>query len=106
MSFEFINNNSFNDDTRKRIRSHAAVGRNRGKRISRPSRKDILTTATTSFRVPLVIKAAAEAKEKIYDIERPVDDGLFFPGLLPGESKEIVKKGMTLAFKDTGLPGP
>lgn len=58
----------------------------------------MLTTATTPFRVPLVVQGASEAKEKVYHIERPVDDGLFFPGILPGESKGLVKEGMSLTF--------
>ena len=98
MPFEFINNNDLSDATRKRIRRHAAVGRNKGKRISRPSKKDVSTTVTTLFRVPLILQGASKAKEKVCDIERPIDDGLFFPGLLPGESKGLVKEGTSLAF--------
>lgn len=42
MPFEFINNNSseINHAARKRIRSHAALGKNVGKKIARPSRKN------------------------------------------------------------------
>lgn len=95
MPFEFISNNGLNNDaTRTRIRSHAARGIIKGNKISRQSRKTALAPTTTSFRVPLIMRGSSEAKEKIYDIERPIDDGLLFPGLLPGESKGLVKKGM------------
>lgn len=42
MPFEFIDNNSSSIDhaARKRIRSHAASGKNVGKKIVRPSRKN------------------------------------------------------------------
>jgi hypothetical protein len=96
MPFEFINNNSLTNATRRRIRSHAALGKNKGKKITRRSRKDVLTTATAQFRVPLRVQAVSEAEKKVQDIERPVDDGLFFPGLRPGESKGLVKKGISL----------
>ncbi|KAI5918725.1 hypothetical protein F4810DRAFT_704032 [Camillea tinctor] len=93
MPFEFINNNNPpNDATRKRIRSHAALGENKGKRISRPSRKDALRTIITSFRIPTVKEEASETTCKGLYVERPVDDGLFLSGLLPGESKGLVKK--------------
>jgi hypothetical protein len=94
MAFEFINNNNLNDATKKRIRSHAALEKNKGKKISRRARKDALTTATTSFRVPLIIQGVSEAERRVEEIERPLDDGLSFPGLLPGESKGLVKKGV------------
>jgi hypothetical protein len=106
MAFEFINNNNLNDATKKRIRSHAALGKNKGKKISRPPRKDALTTVMTSFRVPLIIQRVSEAKRTVEEIERPLDDGLFFPGLLPGESKGLVKKGVfPLLSHLSNLPG-
>jgi hypothetical protein len=40
MKFRFIDNNEAGDGAvRKQIRSHVAKGRNRGKKLSRPSRK-------------------------------------------------------------------
>ncbi|GFF29052.1 hypothetical protein IFM61606_10282 [Aspergillus udagawae] len=38
------------------------------------------------------MKGASVTAEKPYDIERPIDDGLLFPGLLPNESKGLAKK--------------
>ncbi|EAQ84118.1 predicted protein [Chaetomium globosum CBS 148.51] len=43
MKFEFVDNSSTIDKTaRKRIRSHVAIGRNAGKKISRRSKKELL----------------------------------------------------------------
>lgn len=69
------------------------------------SRKDVLTNTATPFRIPLIMGGTcAEIKEGNEEIERPVDDMLFFPGLLPGESKGLVKEGKSSAFsKDTAL---
>ncbi|KAE8381499.1 hypothetical protein BDV26DRAFT_255307 [Aspergillus bertholletiae] len=92
MPFEFINNNDLDNTTRKRIRSRAALGKNKGKKISRPSRKDLLATATNAvLRVPLTIGDISKAKREVERIERPLDDGLLFPGLLPGEPKGLAK---------------
>ena len=99
MPIEFINNNGLlNNATRKRIRSHAALGRNKGKKITRPSRKDVSTT-TTPFRTPTTMKRVSEAVEIGSDIERPIGDALFFPVLLPGESKRLAKKGMNVTLR-------
>ncbi|KAH6848153.1 hypothetical protein B0I37DRAFT_308737 [Chaetomium sp. MPI-CAGE-AT-0009] len=46
MKFEFVDNSGTIDGTtRKRIRSHVAIGRNAGKKISRPSKKALLNKA-------------------------------------------------------------
>ncbi|OJI99598.1 hypothetical protein ASPVEDRAFT_39002 [Aspergillus versicolor CBS 583.65] len=96
MPFHFINNDDvLNDGVKKQIRSYAAVGRNKGRKISRRSRKDVSTlAATTPFRIPLTLveELPAERHDSNEVIERPVGDGLFFPGLLPGESNGVVKK--------------
>ncbi|KAE8343120.1 hypothetical protein BDV24DRAFT_129712 [Aspergillus arachidicola] len=93
MPFEFINNNDLvDDDTRKRIRGHAALGRNKGKRVSRPSRKSVSMTARTLFRIPMIVKGASVTPKESCNIERPIDDGLILPGILPEESKGLVKK--------------
>lgn len=58
------------------------------------SRKEVLTDTTTEFRVPLIMGGTSvERKERYDEIERPIDDGLFCPDLLPGEPKGLVKKG-------------
>lgn len=53
------------------------------------------TTTAASFRIPMTMERVSEAVGTGSDIERPIDDALFFPVLLPGESKGLVKKGMT-----------
>lgn len=55
--------------------------------ISRPSGKYLLTAAPTPFHVPLIVNGASQTHEEVHDIKRPVDDGLFIPGLLRGESR-------------------
>lgn len=101
MPFEFIDNNTFpNDAARKIIRTHAALGRNKGKRLTRPSRKDASRTTTTPFHVPAIVAKASKFEESLEierteSPERPVDDGLVFPGLLPGETKSLVKNGLS-----------
>ncbi|KAF7589538.1 hypothetical protein BBP40_004203 [Aspergillus hancockii] len=93
MPLEFINHNSLlNDAVRKRIRSHAASGKNKGKTITRPSRKNALAITTTSFRIPNIIDNASKAAENRFNLERRIDDGLYFQALLPGESKGLVVK--------------
>lgn len=100
MPYEFIyHNDVLNNAARKRIRSHAALGRNKGKKISRPSRKTASTTAATSFSILAKMEGASEVAKIGFYIERPIDDGLFFPGLLPGESKGLVKKGVSMTLQ-------
>ncbi len=49
MKFQFVNNNGAVDGAaRKQIRSHVAMGRNAGRKLSRPSRKKLLTARTTT----------------------------------------------------------
>lgn len=79
MPFEFVDNNAAAIDraTRKRIRSHVAIGRNAGKKLVRKSRKDI--------------------DASIPRIEWPVGDdvSLFpFPEQVTPESKGLVRRGM------------
>jgi hypothetical protein len=102
MPFEFINSNDILDDTtRRRIRSHAALGRNKGKKVSRPSRKSASMTSRTPFSIPTIMKGASVSAEKPYNIERPIDDGLLFPGHLPNESKGLAKKGKSMILQKT-----
>ncbi|KAH1597852.1 hypothetical protein KXV95_001375 [Aspergillus fumigatus] len=106
MPFEFIDNHndlSHNDAARKRIRSHAALGKNRGKKIMRPSTKGVSTTTITSFRIPFIMRGDSKAKRQDPTIERPIDDGLIFPGLLPGESKGIVKEAVISFLSSMGF---
>ncbi|KAK4118256.1 hypothetical protein N657DRAFT_583939 [Parathielavia appendiculata] len=62
MNFEFIDNNGTIDRAlRKQIRSHVAKGRNAGKKVNRPSRRNLqrpsktITTETQSTRIQTVL---------------------------------------------------
>ncbi|RHZ64512.1 hypothetical protein CDV55_106705 [Aspergillus turcosus] len=93
MSFEFIDNKlSIDPAARKQIRRHAAMGKNKGKTIARPSRKDASTTATSSFHCPKIIGKRPGLVKESSQVERPIDDGLVFPVPLFGASKSLVKK--------------
>ncbi|KAK3293589.1 uncharacterized protein B0H64DRAFT_327211 [Chaetomium fimeti] len=56
MKFEFVDNSGAIDGTaRKRIRSHVAIGRNAGKKISRPSKKKALLNKSAKAARPQAI---------------------------------------------------
>lgn len=98
MPFQFIDNNTILDNTkRKLIRSHAALGRNKGKRLSRPSRKSASRATSTRFYTPNIVQKTSQSTG-FREIERPINDGLVFPGLLPGETNGIVKNGLFAAI--------
>ncbi|KAL2197065.1 hypothetical protein P885DRAFT_68949 [Corynascus similis CBS 632.67] len=46
MKFEFVDNNFIDGPARRRIRSHAARGRNAGKKLSRPSKRNLKAVTT------------------------------------------------------------
>lgn len=71
----------------------------------RPSTKGVSTTTITSFRIPFIMRGDSKAKRQDPTIERPIDDGLIFPGLLPGESKGIVKEGNSSTPTRSSLDG-
>ncbi|KAH6614439.1 hypothetical protein B0J18DRAFT_300899 [Chaetomium sp. MPI-SDFR-AT-0129] len=50
--FEFVDNTTIDRAARRRIRSHVATGRNAGKKLSRPSRKKMLTSGPRRARNP------------------------------------------------------
>jgi hypothetical protein len=92
MPFEFIDNNTtISRAERKRIRSHAAKGRNVGKTIIRPSRKKLAVTRTVQPE-----NKENQPREPRREIERQIGDGLSVLGLpAPPNlaSKRLVQKG-------------
>jgi hypothetical protein len=99
MPFEFVNNNaSIDRSARKRIRSHAAIGKNAGKTILRPSRKGafVLRAKPGTAKVE---KAAPDVESEVVmpKVERQIGDGLSvlcLPVPVTPGSKGIVQKGM------------
>lgn len=105
MSFQFVDNNAtINGAARRRIRSHVAMGRNAGKKIARPSRKEAfgqrIKTSTTLIRIPKVIEDIHDSESSgdiLLRLGRQVGDGLSvlsFPEQLTAGSKGLVQKGM------------
>lgn len=102
MSFAFIDNTiAIDHATRRRIRSHAAIGRNAGKSLVRSSKKGeykpiVMSTADLSC-IPDMVWDAYELKrhqQTIPEIERQVGDGLCFPGKMSPGSRHLARKGM------------
>ncbi|KAF7558905.1 hypothetical protein G7046_g5263 [Stylonectria norvegica] len=97
MAFEFIDNSTIDRAARKRIRSHAATGKNLGRKIVRPSRKKVVESRPALFR-PLKKRLEIAAKhddshdEDVIEIQRQIGDGLSFPVPLSSESRDIVRK--------------
>lgn len=102
MRLEFIDNNTVIDRAaRKRIRSHAAMGRNAGKTLVRPSRKKLFgpgVSTTTAFipipKVQVEGHQSESSEDAVPGIERQVDDGLCFPVQLAPGSRSLVRRGM------------
>ncbi|KAL4801482.1 hypothetical protein BDV18DRAFT_167320 [Aspergillus unguis] len=91
MPFEFIDNNATISRTaRRRIRTHAATGKNTNKALARPSKNNVLKKHdVTPFRTPETILARRERQ-----IERPVSDGVLFPIPVPARSKGLVREAL------------
>lgn len=96
MPVEFIDNDSLLDKAvRKRIRRQAALGKNKGRTVHRKSR---LASTATQIQGPKPVNVLRPpALAGIGDIERPIDDGLFFPAFQHGGPRVLIKKG-TLNF--------
>ncbi|KAH6884390.1 hypothetical protein B0T10DRAFT_130463 [Thelonectria olida] len=99
MPFEFIDNNSIDSAARKRIRSHAALGKNAGRTLARSSRKKAqaprVMTATTLIRIPKTVQDAFLAdrnEDAVPEIERQVADGVCFPVQLASESRRLAQR--------------
>lgn len=106
MPFEFIDNNAaLSPAARRRIRSHAATGKNAGKTIRRRSKKSALSgRIRTEFRIQDATRLQSDArpdsevtKELAPKIEGQVGDALstlFFPVHVPPENRPVVKRGI------------
>ncbi|KAL4910129.1 hypothetical protein BDW74DRAFT_173596 [Aspergillus multicolor] len=98
MSFVFIDNNADIDRaTRKRIRTHAATGKNANRTLTRPSRTKAIVrkdSSATPFRVPETITRARRDKTADEEVPRPVTDGLLFPIPVPETSKGLVREAL------------
>ncbi|KAI5459123.1 hypothetical protein BGZ63DRAFT_271394 [Mariannaea sp. PMI_226] len=99
MAFQFIDNSSIDGATRKRIRSHAALGKNAGKTLNRPSRKNAqrprVMTATALVRVPKAVRDTYKSERNeppVPELERQIDDGICFPVELAAESRQLARQ--------------
>jgi len=110
MPFEFVDNNAAIDHAaRKRIRAHVALGKNAGKKLSRPSRKKAfgVKTSTTLIHIPKGVETthahdSESAEEVLPEIEQQIGDGLSilsFPVRLTPGYKRLVQKGMCGSFQ-------
>lgn len=98
MSFQFVDNGAVCEPaTRRRIRSQAALGKNLGKKIVRPSKKR--APEQKDERKDITFKSASDAKDNQARgsmIERQVGDGLSVFSIPEQslKSKGVVKRGM------------
>jgi len=111
MSFEFVDNNAgIGLSSRRRIRSHVAMGRNVGKKLVRPSRKKASAMRVKTAIDLVNISVPAESDHKLdsrrkttFWPERQVGDGLSvlsFPEQLSPGSKSLVQRGMYADAED------
>ncbi|KAL4785207.1 hypothetical protein BJX76DRAFT_189589 [Aspergillus varians] len=103
MPFEFIDNTTAIDRAaRRRIRTHAATGKNANRTLTRTSKAIILKdNVTTPFFPPTSIRKARRSAnhnpaDAEIEIERPIGDGARFPIPVPARSKGLVRE--TLLF--------
>jgi hypothetical protein len=105
MHFQFIDNNSkLCHAAKRRIRTHAAKGKNLGRTVVRPSKKNVLSQRRELVRVlPLRValprtSSSPESEQDVaLTIGRQIGDGLSglsFPAELSQEPRELVQKGM------------
>ncbi|KAL4918203.1 hypothetical protein BDW62DRAFT_210677 [Aspergillus aurantiobrunneus] len=99
MPFEFIDNKGIIDRAaRKRIRTHAATGKNANRTLTRSSKAIVLKdNATTPFYTPATIRRAHRStndEPPVAQIERPVSDGVPFPITVPARSKGLVREAL------------
>ncbi|RDW90425.1 uncharacterized protein DSM5745_02200 [Aspergillus mulundensis] len=93
MSFLFIDNSAFIDRaTRKRIRTHAATGKNANRTLTRSSKSK--GNNVTPFRVPEAIRREQRNETANGEVARPVTDGLVFPIPVPETSKGLVREAL------------
>lgn len=99
MLFEFVDNSSpIGRVARKRIRSHVAVGKNAGKTVVRPSRKNAsVLRAEHTLGTPGPLYTSKCDKIVPSSIGRQIGDGLSvmcIPTTLSPGFRRIVQKGM------------
>uniref|UniRef100_A0A8H7K555 Transcription factor domain-containing protein n=1 Tax=Bionectria ochroleuca TaxID=29856 RepID=A0A8H7K555_BIOOC len=109
MLYEFINNNAqINPTARRRIRSHAATGKNLGKTLVRRSRKDLLGSGPRPFQVTVPERLlpppephdtrAQPRQHAATTFDRQIGDGVSISSLpidFLGESRALVHKAIT-----------
>ncbi|KAL4793269.1 hypothetical protein BDV19DRAFT_380231 [Aspergillus venezuelensis] len=103
MPFEFIDNNATIDrGARKRIRTHAATGKNANRTLTRVSKVAALKANTaTPFHTPETIQrvrgtttSSTSSGTEVAGVERPLSDGLHFPGPVPARLRGLVKEAL------------
>ncbi|BCS26452.1 uncharacterized protein APUU_51163S [Aspergillus puulaauensis] len=103
MTFEFIDNSvAIDRAARRRIRTHAATGKNANKTLARSSKAVALKkdNSATLFRTPARIRNAHRSTSdgpgdaEVVEIERPVSDGVLFPIPVPARSKGLVREAL------------
>jgi hypothetical protein len=100
MPFVFLNNANIDRNARKLIRSHAAKGRNVGKKL--PSRRkhckpDVRIVAPIGRPNAIADAKDCESGEAILTIERQIGDGLSvlsFPVEVTPASRGLLQRGM------------
>jgi hypothetical protein len=108
MPFKFINNADIDHRARKLIRSHAAKGKNVGKKLQRRKRTEPRTTITTpsscSQSVDISKTAAysqyVESYNAVLTIERQLGDALSvlpIPEALITTSRGLIQQGTSLS---------
>ncbi|KAL4760064.1 uncharacterized protein BDW70DRAFT_73342 [Aspergillus foveolatus] len=96
MGFEFVNNNTAIDSAaRRRIRTHAATGKNANRTLTRPSKAVVLRrNVAVPFRTPETIRRLQRDSKANAEIERPVTDGLQFLIPVPARSQGLVRQAL------------
>ncbi|KAL4820251.1 hypothetical protein BDW67DRAFT_181326 [Aspergillus spinulosporus] len=96
MAFVFVNNNTAIDSAaRRRIRTHAATGKNANRTLTRPSKAVVLRgNVAVPFRTPETIRRLQKDSKANEEIERPVTDGLQFPIPVPPRSRGLVRQAL------------
>ncbi|KAL4754724.1 hypothetical protein BDW72DRAFT_117553 [Aspergillus terricola var. indicus] len=96
MAFEFVNNNTAIDSAaRRRIRIHAATGKNANRTLTRPSKAVVLRgNVAVPFRNPEAIRRLHRDSKVNAKVERPVTDGLQFLIPVPASSRGLVRQAL------------
>ncbi|KAL4777377.1 hypothetical protein BDW60DRAFT_202274 [Aspergillus nidulans var. acristatus] len=96
MAFEFVNNNTPIDSAaRRRIRAHAATGKNANRTLTRPSKAVVLRrNVAVPFLTPEAIRRLQRDSKANAEIERPVTDGLQFLIPVPARAQGLVRQAL------------